>query len=381
MRYSFLSLGGIKNTGFQKFRRLKKGKVINMKKKVLIILICLIALLTGCAGASQINRRAFVQLLGIERDEDIYKATLQLYNNGNLGQNQEDENKTYDIITGTGATVQEAVSDAGLKQGKDLFLGHVKLLVIGKGLSNPADELLVLLKGNNVSPACPVIYSDSPEEAARRNGSEETLALLDGRAIRGKTTLTRLSSLYADIKAGGASSPIPEVIADDENGLSFGGLALVGKDGIKNGFPSEDILGLRILNGDIGPKDRIYIPAGINEAPVTVMITGCKTQNSIDIENNAPVINSEITVSIRITENPFGADSALISEKISENLKDACISAYSSAIWYNKSDILKIYKMIRKYRPDYADFYLSDSDSALEGSILNVNVNMKLENK
>lgn len=114
-------------------------------KKILLILGTLLMLssLTGCLKTINLSDRAIVQAIGIDYDEDKYKLSIQIFSpEGSGGQTAIDTSKQNSkVITTEGKTIGEAMSKADLKQGKKIFYGHNRLIILGessakKGLEN-----------------------------------------------------------------------------------------------------------------------------------------------------------------------------------------------------------------------------------------------------
>ena len=102
-------------------------------------LICLLALccplaFSGCLSPVQLNERAIVQAVGLDWANGQIRATFQIFApSGNGGISASAENAH--IITADGPTVSEAIQNATLTQGKQLFVGHSRIIIIGRALA------------------------------------------------------------------------------------------------------------------------------------------------------------------------------------------------------------------------------------------------------
>lgn len=107
-------------------------KLIN--KIICILLIPL--LLTSCFQSEQLNERLLVQAIGIDLIDDAVEITLQVYvpaTQGGSGISASPDNaKTVKV---SGFTVTQALENATLTQGKSVFMGHNRILVLGKDLA------------------------------------------------------------------------------------------------------------------------------------------------------------------------------------------------------------------------------------------------------
>ncbi len=117
-----------------------------MKVKMISLLLLMAAssfVLAACLNAPEISERALVQAVGIDLEGDMIKLTLQIFSpttdgNANIGATAENA-RTIEV---KGKTVSEAVQNTALIQGKQLFIGHCRVIVIGselakKGLEQP----------------------------------------------------------------------------------------------------------------------------------------------------------------------------------------------------------------------------------------------------
>lgn len=105
-----------------------------VKKIRLFFIACVLPLLlSGCLNSVELNERAIVQAMGIDFDNGMYVVTLQIFDpKGGGSSTAVDASKVNShTISAEGKTVTEAFSNAALKQGKEIFYGHNKLLVIG----------------------------------------------------------------------------------------------------------------------------------------------------------------------------------------------------------------------------------------------------------
>lgn len=88
--------------------------------------------------------RAMVHAVGIDRDQEGYKVTLQLFRPDNSGTDtQLDAGKAnIFVISASAPTVEEAMTLCENRLGEYLFIGHNQLIVLGKGISLDAPSLL-----------------------------------------------------------------------------------------------------------------------------------------------------------------------------------------------------------------------------------------------
>lgn len=108
-----------------------------MKKKLTLIMLFLIMFnLTGCMQALNLSDRAIVQAIGVDYIDNRYYVTLQIFApEGAGGQTAVDPSKqNAKIIQTSGETVADAIFQAILRQGKDVYYGHNRIIVLGEHL-------------------------------------------------------------------------------------------------------------------------------------------------------------------------------------------------------------------------------------------------------
>lgn len=118
-------------------------------KKILSFLLCLVLLLsTGCLDSVPLGKRAVVRTVGLDYENGEYTAALQLYG-------QPDSPDGPKTITAKGDTLAGLFSNAAVQQGKQLFLGNLRLILFGASLSAEGiqDVLGFLNEYHQISPA------------------------------------------------------------------------------------------------------------------------------------------------------------------------------------------------------------------------------------
>lgn len=353
-----------------------------MKRKIIYTALAFLAvaavLFTGCFGGEEVGDRAFVQLMGLEKQDGAYAVSLQIYKSEG-GTAEPDVSKANSFTqSGSGATIQSALADAETAVGKKLFLGHIKMLVIGGGIENPADELALFLDGS-VSPSCPVVYSDDPAAVAGTLPEEGTfsaehiMSIMEAASAQGKTVYTSVAELAASVGTMDCAAALPVVKAEDKT-VAFDGLTFARRNGTAGSLSEEDALGAKLLLDGFKSGDRITVPVTVNGKRASAFITGAKTRLKTDIKDERLNVSAEVKLKLYVSENPFEIDETLIEKAVRENVRDSCISAFSSAVWYNSCDIYGIKKLVRRDLPDFYPAYCRDTDGFLADSTLNVTV-------
>ncbi len=134
-----------------------------MKKLSIFLCVICVFMLTGCDNITEIDKRSVVQLIGIDKDEDTngYKVSMQIFSPTGLiagGESQVGVN----VVEGQGKTIFEAIKDVEVKQGKKIFLGHMKLILLGESIKQDNIEIILEYFTQNevVYPGIDIAYVD-----------------------------------------------------------------------------------------------------------------------------------------------------------------------------------------------------------------------------
>lgn len=351
-----------------------------MLKKIFCALffVCASLSLSGCFGGLEVNDRAFVQLMGLERRDEVYMVSLQIYKSES-GTPDPDVSKANSVsVNGSGATIHAALSDAELTLGKKLFLGHIKLLIIGGGIENPSDELSLFLDGS-VSPSCPVAYSDDPQAAVGtllEDGTfsaEQLLKLMETAASQGRTVYTSVADVASKTGVSNSTAALPCIVSDGET-IRFEGMTFARKNGTAGFLAEDDVQGVKLLTNAFECGDRITVPVTAGENRATAYITGSKSCLKTEYAEGKLKVYADVCIKVKAAENPFGENQKLIEAAVRESVRDTCISAFSTAVWYNSCDVFDIKKIVRRDCPDFYEEYCKNDEKYLRESILTVNI-------
>lgn len=107
-----------------------------IKKIVLLITIILLSSIsTGCWNYYELSDLAIITSIGIDKEEDDFKISLIIANTSSNTSGSDIQAKTT-ILTGTGETLSEAFIDAKTKSSKEIYTGHFTLLLISEEIAD-----------------------------------------------------------------------------------------------------------------------------------------------------------------------------------------------------------------------------------------------------
>lgn len=145
------------------------------------VLLCLS--LGGCIPSRQLNETAIVQAIGIDLEEETgyYKITLQIYAPKGAGASTaiDTSKNNSSVILTSGPTLSSAIRAATMHQGKSIFLGHNRIIVIGRALAQHGiEEIFSYFNRNPLTRLnVPVMMADgTAEEIVTTNIDQGILA-------------------------------------------------------------------------------------------------------------------------------------------------------------------------------------------------------------
>jgi hypothetical protein len=334
------------------------GKIFGAVSAALLT-ICIV--FTGCSTvpAYQVNERAYVQIFGVNKTGGSFNVFIQLIADGET-----------DVISGSGRTVNDAIADAELSDGKKLFLGHMKLFIIGNGLNDISKELEVFLSGD-ICPACPVAYAENPGEIAALGLSEggfsadELLKVITVYAEQGKSIITPLTAVAAGAAESYTAAPVP-IIAANGGKLDAGGVTFVTKDGIKGFLAQEDVFGLQCLLGKPQRGGKVTVVSDFAGVTAAADILSAKVKKTASQSGETAELGIEITLNIDVTENPFGIPDKEIEEATRRYVSDTVFRAFTAAVWETDKDPAGIAKLLRKSDSAAYEAFLRNPENRIE---------------
>ena len=167
-----------------------------MRRYLLIGCLLGLLLLCGCAENTGLGDVTIVRAIGVDRDEDGYTLTLQLYSPPDAG----NESTAPVVVQASGKEIAALPELCTLHHGRTLFLGKCELIAFSEALLREgADEVLdwIYREQINVQAACTAVrgraedllQADLPEVATGKN---PLAAAIENAVAHGQTVFVRL---------------------------------------------------------------------------------------------------------------------------------------------------------------------------------------------
>ncbi len=171
-----------------------------MKKRKLAAAFLSACLLGGCMKSVRLNERGIVRALGIDLPASGgCRLTMQI----NLPSGEDAVDKPL-VIEEEGRTITDALARAAVSQGKQLFLGDCRLIVLGQALAQmDASPALDFLNTNSmITPSATVLLAEGTaneilgiQEKAPRLDAEGLIEMTEGAYHYGRAPRSRLLDL------------------------------------------------------------------------------------------------------------------------------------------------------------------------------------------
>jgi hypothetical protein len=293
----------------------------------------------------------------MEKTGSIYHGYMKLLEN--------------EIISGEGDTILGAVAEAELLQGKKLFLGQMKLFIIGDGFDNLSNDLNLFISGD-ICPACPVLYSDNPEEIINSEvDADELLKELNVYSSQGKSIITPLTEIVSKTTDTRTASTVPNVSTQDDR-IAFNGITLLGEDGSKGIVSNSDALGIKILSGKTQSRDRITVSAPVGVEMISGEILGLKVKRDVSLKDNILELQIKLKIKADITEKPPEMSDDIALEAISDYVSGKAAESYEIIIKGYNIDTIGLGKLVRqKLSSDY-EVYKQNPTYFWENSVIEI---------
>lgn len=321
----------------------------NLKKILLAItIIIVISNLTACFKPIEVSDRAFVHAIGIDYINSAFEVSLDFYNTGDI----------YDLITVTGNTISDALANAEKSQTKRITIGHCKLVIIGKSVSNLTNVLDFFTVANRISPNVQLAFTDekiSDLMAPFDNKSQisDIMALVQNASDLGLTVNTNLVEFYK-FSGKNLGIPLPK-IERIGNKLAVNGTTFF-VNGIKSvDFTPSETKGMRILNNTLIAFTE---PIQLMDKNGNVVVDSMKTKLVPTFSDKFLTITAKINIRCRLDDPKISVNEIPMAEDaISKAIIENCDSAIEQAN-KQKMDIINLNERLQmKENEGYSPLY------------------------
>ncbi|PAB56312.1 Ger(x)C family spore germination protein [Anaeromicrobium sediminis] len=373
-----------------------------IKRVSVLILICI--LMTGCWDKVEINKRAFVSMVGIDKvpvEDDTekpeegktkseYIVTIA-YPNAGLIAGKDGEESKY-VYTSKGVNVAEIIDEFNTRLEKTLFLRHAKIIILGKELMKDPKAFREVLDYIERSPKIGrqlhiMIGDKNPDELLKTPVKDEPIVgslireVMNENRRTAKVTHSNLEYILKSLQESNCAIIAKVTPFEDEYKVSGSGIIkdykLIGE---LNEADSRNLMYL------FNKVQNSIVKVELNNQIVPIEIMRSDTKLKVEEENNSLVAKFTINSEARIASHLFDLsdedmDDHYIKEveKLGEKRLEEEISRTYNVIKndYNV-DLLQINERIRKFNPKLWDKISKDWDSIYGNTKVVIESNLKV---
>ena len=299
-----------------------------LKKIKYIILILIIITLSGCYNYKELNDSAIVSAISIDINDnktDKYTIGVQIMNAKKKENTNVSEIAFYEA---DGATIYDALGQIVLSSPKELYLGHMEVVVLGEELlkkKDPLEYLDFFMRDSRAEKDAVVIVAkeDNAKNILKVITPLETIpsqnlkaSLFNSANLSGTTNIITLDELVSNLMEEGKESVLPAVVltgsvkegesqdnikdSDPDVRIKFDNLAVL-KNGKLIGYLNEnESFGFNIVTAD---AKNTYVKIKCdNENFATLEITSLKTNEEISFKNKKPNVTIKTSAKTNIIE-------------------------------------------------------------------------------
>ena len=288
-----------------------------------LLLLCIFLLfLPGCSGV-QLNERAIVQAAAIDLTETGCRLTLQIFDPEGASKEAATGGK---ILSAEGKTVAQAVREASLKSGQEIFFGHTKLLILGESVAEKGvKEAIGFFNGQTRSrPNIDVLLAAGQGASLLQKPLDQSILpvlttrmLLEDYRDNGRLVRTLLKGLASSLEnpAAGAYLPVASYSGQEETPIQVVGTALLSQGRLQGAMTPDETRGLLWVLGEMG-KTQLEVQQGTEFALFQVEKSDVKVKTRI--ENDLPKLEITVSAQVSIEEESPSAKEKDLAQRIAD---------------------------------------------------------------
>lgn len=327
-----------------------------MKIRKMIVFIVLALILTGCTPLDEVSNKIYIDSMAVDSENGVYKVYLRPFGSVSEEDESNEEEKDSNIIYSEGKTIEDAINNAMLKEGKKIFLGHCNVIALSGSVSDFFDTTECFIEANTVPLSCKLVYTTNVRTFIEAENNDNLVKILNRNKEAGKSTENSMFSFYETF-ASKEGFIAPNINSMDSN-VSVNGGAIV-----KNGMPyklvdEKTIEGICVLNNTV---DCMTVALSDERGTATVKLDNIKTCKKAYIREENAVLDLSVKFRCTVTDNPDNLTEKEIEELSRGYINDVINHAVIEAT-ETKTDLINIKKIFKKQQPD---FYYNHQDEPL----------------
>lgn len=361
--------------------------------KKLIILITIILLITGCYNYRELNDLAIIDALGIDYKNNKFLVTAQILN---VEKKETDDTKKLIVVyEGEGQSIAEAIRNMSLDDPKEMYLGHLELIILGESLTkdntnkvfefllrdpklrsealvvsslnNSAREILNQKVNSNIFPSKSII--NSIEVSSKTEGTVKKQTLEDLIKI---TLDNKIDSVITTISIKEEKENKEDI--NEYNLIKLDNLAIIKDKKIIDYLSKDEARIFNIIKNDIG---NVMINIPFQNTNSVILLSNPKSNIKIKLHDKKIDVDINIEVDGDIAEinKKTNVDNQEILKKLSKELNKKLENDTKILLKKckeNDADILGLKDLIyKKYPKNYQNY---QDNNIYEIANFNINV-------
>lgn len=361
------------------------------------IVVLMVCFLSGCWDDREMEDRSYIITMGIDKSEKdnrylitLAPAKLSAMNSGEEGSNSESSEKG---IVVEGDTIASAVRQADTYSSRQVYLGQLKTIVLGKELLQEKQYLQSVLDEleRNQDISGKIILLGTEEKAGDcvntilKQDSSTGLFIWDFYKNTAQdvavTTKLDLETFLRELRSSEGNSILPKITAT-EQGIKIGGGIAISDYAFIGSLTNEEEQGILLLQG----KGKGAVIDGIWQNSVIPMwIYRNKSDMSFSEQNNKLICNIKVSVEGSAEGSSLESESILKSSSLNEIenvfeiiIKSEIENTIALAQKKYQRDIFDIATKLKKQNIALYQKYGTNADNMIQNMEFDISVNVKI---
>jgi spore germination protein KC len=323
-----------------------------MKKvnKTLITLMFLVTFLSGCWDVKDIDKRVLPLVMGITKvNNEEYKVTMQI-------PIPKKDGETSRIVTSIDENVSSALGQIRTNSENAVDYSHVRLIIIQKTLSDNKEELMrlvtFLMNSDEIPTNSQLALTDVPIEKLLSNINDklgvDSTSLYDffnkGAGWAPEILSTRIWEVYRSLHSYTEDITIPVVDSGKDTVLNYKGAVALKMGEITQRIDPNETQLIKLFQNN-NAKGKIE-----NVGFASVMVTRSAIENKTVMENNKPLVSTDLKLKIQVLEREAGITNDQIKKDLEKLIEKRFNNMFDKA-QENKTDIFGFGQYFRNQIP------------------------------
>lgn len=361
---------------------------------LLIALVLSLSLpLCGCMETIRLKDRAIVQAVGVDYEDQKFQLTFQYFvPSGSGGQTAFDASElNNNIIRSEGDTITEAVSEATRKEGKQIFFGSNKIIVIGKAMAEENLKKAVDYFNANHQLHPSVYLMIAEESASKIVTAQISRGIVPASAIEQVADNAmnhrhmnggRMVDVVSKLETGHDSVDVPMVKLSQQSGkpeVEIDGGALIKKDKMVDTLTEQEIQGIIWFLGKM--EDATMTVSLPEKGSAALEILECSSRMKPRLEEGRLVFDVKIRCDSALREliSDEGGDITqeivpLVQQMQERKIRQLINLALNKTLRGHGADILRLADHVKKYLPNYYNEHRDNLEAMFENSGFNFEI-------